>query len=432
MVIGAKNSGKTSFISFLKHSLALPADKPAHGIIQPPETAGVRSSFTSSYLETEIEGERIGLTLWDSAGLEKNIADLQLREMTAFIESKFEETFAEEQKVSRTPGSKDTHIHCVFLLLDPVDLDSSTKLAGAPRVKPSQIVHPYEDENLQAMRALWGKTTVIPVISKADTVTIGHMSVLKRGAWDAIKSAKLDPLEALELEDDGDDDDADDGDEGSPDEDTVDSLVESDSSLPQPKSRKNHHRQSSLSLMQAVTGDDLPYLPMSIISPDPFDMPPFVAESKFPGKIGRRFPWGFADSHNPEHCDFNRLRDSVFSEWRVELRELSRTRWYESWRTARLKNVPGSSQRIRGGVTPVTAVPKEGRIASQPARKSSLPALNRPTVPRSASTTANPPVNGHIVGLAIDSPDSSGPSETAPPTRRPSAAGPIRSSESQR
>ena len=76
-----------------------------------------------------MEGERVGLTLWDSVGLEKNIVDLQLREMTTFIESKFEETFAEEQKVMRSPGFRDTHIHCVFLVLDPLRLDAN--IAGA-------------------------------------------------------------------------------------------------------------------------------------------------------------------------------------------------------------------------------------------------------------------------------------------------------------
>lgn len=123
LVVGAKNSGKTSFISFLKHSLALPPGKQPHGSDPEPQTShGSRgsSSFTSTYLESEIEGERIGLTLWDSQGLEKNVVDLQCRELAGFVESKFEETFAEEQKVMRTPGVKDTHIHCVLLVLDPV------------------------------------------------------------------------------------------------------------------------------------------------------------------------------------------------------------------------------------------------------------------------------------------------------------------------
>lgn len=61
----------------------------------------------------------MGLTIWDSEGLEKNVVDLQLREMSTFLEAKFEETFAEEMKVIRSPGVQDTHVHAVFLILDP-------------------------------------------------------------------------------------------------------------------------------------------------------------------------------------------------------------------------------------------------------------------------------------------------------------------------
>ena len=73
------------------------------------------------------------------------------------------------------------------------------------------------------------------------------------------------------------------------------------------------------------------FLPHTILSPLPI-----VAHEPGEGRVGRRFPWGFADPYNPEHCDFVRLKDSVFSEWRSELREASRVVWYERWRTNRL------------------------------------------------------------------------------------------------
>ena len=97
LIIGARSSGKTSFLEFLKTSLALPPKKRsnrpselADDIFAPQNTKN--GNFESHYLETEIDGERIGLTLWDSEGLEKNVVDLQLREMSSFLESKFEET----------------------------------------------------------------------------------------------------------------------------------------------------------------------------------------------------------------------------------------------------------------------------------------------------------------------------------------------------
>lgn len=374
LVIGAKNSGKTSFISFLRHSLALPPRKQSQSPdeYKSPPTG---NTFTSQYLETDMDGERVGVTLWDSPGLEKNIVDLQLREMTSFVESKFEETFVEEQKVVRSPGVKDTHIHCVFLILDPVRLGMSLNPAVAFQSGGAGLTSSLDDDlDLQVLRALWGKTTVIPVISKADTATVAHMRLLKRAVWQSLKAAKLDPLVALELDEDAGEED---NDRDSLDERDEDDAFNSppylgesadESEAPPPKTKRfGHTRQTSLAgTIASTTDEDTPYIPMSILSPDPWDLPPYASKSKTsnPEQIGRKFPWGFADPYDAQHCDFTRLRDSIFSEWRADLRDLARTKWYENWRTSRLKNIPGSRQRIRGGVTPVASVPTEGRTTS--------------------------------------------------------------------
>ncbi|KAK8230354.1 hypothetical protein IWZ00DRAFT_131173 [Phyllosticta capitalensis] len=366
LIIGASGCGKTSFVNFLKTSLALP--KPKHAIgSPPPRQHDPNSPFTSHYLETEMDGERVGLTLWDSQGLERSVVDLQLREMTSFIESKFDETFAEEQKVVRSAGFRDTHIHCVFLLLDPARLDANIAHArGTPgsfvdkfAVKPNVVGSLDEDLDLQVLRGLQGKSIVIPVVSKADSITTAHMAYLKRSVWDSLKQAKLDLLEALDLDDESDldpglDDDTDTGYAQSDDEvdqsDMINKLVDrsdSDSqrsstsaSSPPPqspvvaKNKQGRRLSAQLTAVAAAQQDDeLPYLPLSIISPDMYE----------PEVIGRRFPWGFADPNNTEHCDFLRLKESVFSEWRGELREAARERWYEGWRTNRLKRLGGAA-----------------------------------------------------------------------------------------
>lgn len=349
LIIGARSSGKTSFLNFLKTSLALSPKrrgKPNELVndIFAPQTPK-SGNFESHYLETEIDGERIGLTLWDSEGLEKGVVDLQLREMSSFLESKFEETFTEEMKVVRAPGVQDTHIHCAFLLLDPLRLDrniaaakahatkSNGKYSSAPRI----IGGLDEDLDLQVLRTLQGKTTVVPVISKADTITTAHMTYLKKTVWDSLREANLDPLEALgldELEPDsprrtsrieeGDEDE--DSDKTSGDDYPIQN--------PEATSSPSSKRMSSGSVRRHKPADsdsdssELPYLPLSIISPDIYE----------PGIIGRKFPWGFADPLNVEHCDFLRLKEAVFSEWRGELREASRELWYEGWRTSRLKH----------------------------------------------------------------------------------------------
>lgn len=352
------------------------------------------------------------MTIWDSQGLEKKFVDLQLREMSSFLESKFEDTFTEEQKVVRAPGVRDTHIHCVFLILDPSRLDSNlahsrkqTKTPPSTRFdEPLRLMGVLdEDLDIQVLKTLQGKTTVIPVISKADTITSNHMSMLKRAVWESLKQAKLDPLEALAFNEEEDDDGFDERDEDAllhedeaEDKDNselIDDLInrsdESSDETPRElvaKSRPaNTHRRTPSGLgsrLSQAEGNDAtpesPYLPMSIISPDSFE----------PGIIGRRFPWGFADPMNPEHCDFIRLKDSVFSEWRAELREASREIWYEGWRTSRLNRRGNTSHGNQASVSTVTN--GQRRTVS----------ANKPPV----SNQASGPYAGGPVGVAYSSP----------------------------
>lgn len=368
LVIGTSSSGKTSFLNFLRTSLALPGRKQRPRLQEdifdtnPTSLAREFPNFTSQYLETEIEDERIGLTLWDSQfGLEANMVDLQLREISSFLESKFEDTLGEEMKVFRSPGVRDTHIHCVFLVLDPLRLDANLAAArstpknqalanGNSFVGPalSSVVGALdEDIDLLVLRTLKNKTTVLPIIAKADTITSAHMAYLKQAVWDSLKRSNLDTLEALSL-DDGN---------GEPStgihvqdyDDVMSNSAQgrqrSDiSQLDSPSDTNSSFSASDFDLAKPPRGSGMtpsgspipvttrpptfetPYLPLSIISPDMYE----------PDVPGRKFPWGFADPHNAAHCDFLRLKDMVFAEWRGELREASRDLWYERWRTARL------------------------------------------------------------------------------------------------
>ncbi|KAL2180780.1 uncharacterized protein P884DRAFT_48850 [Thermothelomyces heterothallicus CBS 202.75] len=356
LIVGTTNSGKTSFLEFLKTALALPAKKRSKSTIDEDELprAPPSGNFIPHFLETEIDGERIGVTLWDSEGLEKNVVDLQLREMSSFLESKFEETFAEEMKVVRSPGVQDTHIHAVFLVLDPSRLDrniAAARAASANGQRNGGSHYPHarilgsldEDLDLQVLRTLQGKTTVIPVISKADTVTTKHMNMLKRTVAESLKKANLDPLEALGLDDDGDstensgrieeEEEEQVLEHGEEEEEVAGSAEESEppvqtqDSSPKSKRLSGGSTRRSKEPEESLKEDEVPFLPMSILSPDIYE----------PDIVGRQFPWGFADPYNEEHCDFVRLKDTVFSEWRAELRELSREQWYEGWRTSRLK-----------------------------------------------------------------------------------------------
>lgn len=255
--------------------------------------------------------------------------------MSNFVESKFDDTFIEEMKVVRSPGIVDSHIHCVFLMLDPSRLDENINLSqgqentadGGRISKPSRIVGALdEDFDIQILKTLSKQTTVIPVISKADTITSAHMSFLKQTVSKSLKKAGLDPLEALNFAvDDSDDDNFDerqedgmssDGDSGS---EAGSKSNGSDPNRPSSSTKRplNHRRQQS-NLSSTDINFPSGFELWSIISPDKYSL-----ESK-DGPLGRQFPWGFADPYSADHCDFIKLKEAVFGEWRSELREACR------------------------------------------------------------------------------------------------------------
>ncbi|THC99253.1 hypothetical protein EYZ11_001252 [Aspergillus tanneri] len=307
--------------------------------------------YTSQYLETEIDGERIGLTLWDSQGLERNIVDIQLRGVTGFLESKFEDTLKEEMKVIRSPGVRDTHIHCTILLLDPVRLDENIAAAeraaqGTSKSTDSPVIGILDEKlDIQVLRKVVGKTTVVPVISKADTVTAVHMSYLRKAVWDSLKKADIDPLEILALDDQDEYTSSESADEGEEVNDEDAEPTDDHSAEPTPSNEETAAAEtpSSTSIRSQSTRESSgsqttpQILPFSILSPDPHSL------KAGDNPVGRKFPWGFADPYDPKHCDFLKLKESVFNEWRSELREASRVVWYENWRTSRLnRNSPSA------------------------------------------------------------------------------------------
>ncbi|KAA8645727.1 septin [Aspergillus tanneri] len=355
LVIGARNSGKTSFLNFLRNSLTMPPHKhptrPLDEVEYYDRQLPANEGYTSQYLETEIDGERIGLTLWDSQGLERNIVDIQLRGVTGFLESKFEDTLKEEMKVIRSPGVRDTHIHCTILLLDPVRLDENIAAAeraaqGTSKSTDSPVIGILDEKlDIQVLRKVVGKTTVVPVISKADTVTAVHMSYLRKAVWDSLKKADIDPLEILALDDQDEYTSSESADEGEEVNDEDAEPTDDHSAEPTPSNEETAAAEtpSSTSIRSQSTRESSgsqttpQILPFSILSPDPHSL------KAGDNPVGRKFPWGFADPYDPKHCDFLKLKESVFNEWRSELREASRVVWYENWRTSRLnRNSPSA------------------------------------------------------------------------------------------
>lgn len=99
LVIGFCGSGKTSFVEFLSEQLNIAKDQQHSALKEEEKSDYLDMGFTYCYTETEINGERVAVTLWDSRGFgtsrDYEIVNLQMDEIILFMESKFENTFSE-------------------------------------------------------------------------------------------------------------------------------------------------------------------------------------------------------------------------------------------------------------------------------------------------------------------------------------------------
>ena len=177
--------------------------------------------------------------------------------------------------MQRSQKHLDTHIHCALYMIDPTSSHYHYSL-------------PYGLDTLDThiLARLSRITTVIPIISKADTCTTARLNTLKSLISQNIRQQNLRLTSFLSASDSCSEDD----DEMDQDEDPMD------------------------------IADDLT-LPLSILSPD------YYAEASSQNKadaqmVGRSYPWGFADALNPNHCDYVKLRELVFVDWRRELKGL--------------------------------------------------------------------------------------------------------------
>lgn len=333
--------------------------------------------FSSQYLETKIDNELFGITIWDSEGLIPSMIDLQLRDIVTFLESKFEETYDEEVKLARDPGVRDTQVHCVCLLLDPVRIELNMATSRGAMGKEEDYLNEAAQVggldakfDLQALRMLCEKTTVIPIVTKADTVTVAQMSYLKWAVWESIRANGLDPFDIINRNSPDNNNNNNNTSSqswpspscssggnsegrnyyGDNDDDAIEMTADKAEKEKHSSSINNANGKTSRTTKTTsepgggtlsdriyepttttTTTSDMTtptsILPLSIISPDT------MYHQGFPG---RDFPWGSAQTDNPLHCDFSKLKDLVFVEWRDEMREASRVFWYERWRTARL------------------------------------------------------------------------------------------------
>ncbi|KAI8060707.1 Septin-domain-containing protein [Gongronella butleri] len=362
MVVGFAGVGKTSFVRTLLESLkmTMPKDKRAtmfqssgngQALIEGPLERTL-VPYTVS-VDAEIDGEKMVLTLIDTPGFQADyIIDKQLNDIIGYIEHQFDLTLAEESKVKRNPKAVDTQVHACLYFVDPAKRD-------------------LDEFDIRVLSKLSRRANVIPVIGKADTLTLAQRNRLRPTIVKSLYNTHRIPLYGMpEDEDDEEEEDAvaptydaavdqqsqeaaangtekakkDENDENDDEESSKHATIDAPISHSKPKSASLDEFLAQFSYeeeddeVQAFI-DYLRSIPFAVIAceEDPETGAPLkIQDGDNQIHLGRDYGWGKIDCLSDEYSDFNQLKTMLLVTHRRILASDTMERYYEQYRTERL------------------------------------------------------------------------------------------------
>ncbi|KAI7873043.1 Septin-type guanine nucleotide-binding (G) domain-containing protein [Spinellus fusiger] len=303
MMVGLTGVGKTAFIrTFLEALQQYYTTSCSHdelGALQPTTQA------TTMTVTIDSEGDKIVLRLIDTPGLHTGHAmENELNDLLKYIEHQFDLTLTEESKVKRNPKAVDSQIHACLYFIDPS--------------KPQ-----LDTYDIQALTQLSKRVNVIPVISKADTLTLAQLRRLKPAILKSIYNQESTiPLYGIP-----EDEEVDDNNEDKENQKKASSLSEF---LDQFDYEEEEEETQSLL-------DYLRRIPFGLISyeEDPLTGKPLGTQDSSI-KIGRDYGWGTINCLSDKDCDLYSLVGILLHTHREMLKAETTERYYEQYRTEKL------------------------------------------------------------------------------------------------
>uniref|UniRef100_A0A7N9AY65 Septin n=1 Tax=Mastacembelus armatus TaxID=205130 RepID=A0A7N9AY65_9TELE len=259
MVVGESGLGKSTLIN----SLFLTDLYPERVIPGAAEKIERTVQIEASTVEIEERGVKLRLTVVDTPGYGDAINSQDcFSTIISYIDDQFERYLHDESGLNRR-HIVDNRVHLIHLCI---------------------CTFPF----FFFMKAIHNKVNVVPVIAKADTLTLRERERLKRRILDEIDEHGIKIYHLPDAESDEDED------------------------------FKEQTRILKASIPFAVVGSNQ------------------QIEAKGKKVRGRLYPWGVVEVENPEHNDFLKLRIMLITHMQ-DLQEVTQDLHYENFRSERLK-----------------------------------------------------------------------------------------------
>ncbi|XP_059790863.1 neuronal-specific septin-3 isoform X1 [Balaenoptera ricei] len=289
MVVGQSGLGKSTLVNTLFKSQVSRKASSWNREEKIPKTVEIKAIGHV----IEEGGVKMKLTVIDTPGFGDQINNENCWEpIEKYINEQYEKFLKEEVNIARKKRIPDTRVHCCLYFISPTG-------------------HSLRPLDLEFMKHLSKVVNIIPVIAKADTMTLEEKSEFKQRVRKELEVNGIEFYPQKEFDEDLED-----------------------------KAENDKIRQESMPF--AVVGSDKEY--------------------QVNGKrvLGRKTPWGIIEVENLNHCEFALLRDFVIRTHLQDLKEVTHNIHYETYRAKRLNDnggLPPGEGLLGTVLPPVPATP---------------------------------------------------------------------------
>lgn len=303
MLCGPTGSGKTTFINSLCARDVNQEDNdddefdPANAHVEP----GIKFDPIIEDLPDEGSGP-LTIKFIDTPGFGDNVDNTKcFEEISKFIAKQFDDVLAEETRIRRNPRFTDNRVHALLYFIVPTG-------------------HGLRELDVEFMKLMGSRVNIIPVISKADSLTSDELTLNKQLIMQDIEHHNI-PIYHFPEEDDDEEE-----------------------------------RDGDLDSEEVQSGSET--LNPSIKNAMPFAIVGGSSILKKPGGgtiLAREYPWGYVDVEDPEVSDFPLLRDLLLRSHTSDLKESTFDFLYENYRTEKLsRDIPSGSMSPDGSNQPMS------------------------------------------------------------------------------
>ncbi|XP_029007285.1 septin 9b isoform X4 [Betta splendens] len=264
MVVGQSGLGKSTLMNTLFKS------KVSRKSVQPDPEERIPKTIEIKSISHNIEekGVRMKLTVIDTPGFGDQINNENCwQPIMKFINDQYEVYLQEEININRKKRIPDSRVHCCIYFIPPTG-------------------HCLRPLDVEFMRRLSKVVNIVPVIAKADTLTLEERDYFKQTIREELRANGIDVYPQKEFDEDPED--------------------------------------------RVINDKIREMIPFAVVGSD--------HEYQVNGKriLGRKTKWGTIEVENIAHCEFAYLRDLLIRTHMQNIKDITGSIHYESYRVRRL------------------------------------------------------------------------------------------------